>query len=122
MREAGLRLGLGNDEKFPKKPDGSRDLEEGWDFIKTYKAMEKLLSTGKVKVCVPSIFPPYPTSHLIPLTFIPLTETPVGHRRVQLLTVILGASTKEHKHSPRRESDREPPTPAPDGTTRLLQS
>jgi diketogulonate reductase-like aldo/keto reductase len=39
----------GNDEKFPKLPDGSRDLvleRKHWD---TYKDMEKLLSTGKVK-------------------------------------------------------------------------
>lgn len=40
----------GNHDKFPKLPDGSRDLQTDWTFIKTYKEMEKLLSTGKVKV------------------------------------------------------------------------
>ena len=39
----------GNDEKFPKLPDGSRDLDKSWSYIKTYKEMEKLLPTGKTK-------------------------------------------------------------------------
>lgn len=40
----------GNHDKFPTKPEGGRDLHEGWDYIKTYKEMEKLLKSGKVKV------------------------------------------------------------------------
>lgn len=39
----------GNHEKFPKLPDGSRDLVKDWSHIKTWKLMEKLLATGKVK-------------------------------------------------------------------------
>lgn len=39
----------GNHEKFPKLPDGSRDLVRGRSHIDTYKDMEKLLRTGKVK-------------------------------------------------------------------------
>jgi len=39
----------GNDPKFPKLPDGSRDLDKSWSFVQTWKEMEKLLSTGKVK-------------------------------------------------------------------------
>lgn len=40
----------GNHDKFPTRPEGGRDLESGWDYIKTYKDMEKLLDSGKVKV------------------------------------------------------------------------
>jgi len=39
----------GNDPKFPKLPDGSRDLDKSWSYIQTWKEMEKLLDTGKVK-------------------------------------------------------------------------
>ncbi|KAE8445407.1 H/ACA snoRNP pseudouridylase subunit [Mollisiaceae sp. DMI_Dod_QoI] len=39
----------GNHEKFPKLPDGSRDLVTSWSHIQTWKLMEKLLATGKVK-------------------------------------------------------------------------
>jgi glycerol 2-dehydrogenase (NADP+) len=39
----------GNDPKFPKLPDGSRDLDKSWSHIQTYKEMEKLVKTGKTK-------------------------------------------------------------------------
>lgn len=39
----------GNHEKFPKKEDGSRDLIFERKPAETYKDMEKLLQTGKVK-------------------------------------------------------------------------
>ncbi|KAH8667440.1 NADP-dependent oxidoreductase domain-containing protein [Tricladium varicosporioides] len=41
----------GNDDRFPKLPDGSRDLvkPEVWSHIQTWKEMEKLVGTGKVK-------------------------------------------------------------------------
>ncbi|KTW26440.1 hypothetical protein T552_04192 [Pneumocystis carinii B80] len=39
----------GNHIFFPKKSDGTYDFEENWDFLKTWKSLEKLLSTGKVK-------------------------------------------------------------------------
>lgn len=39
----------GNHPLFPKLPDGSRDLDKSWSHIQTWKAMEKLLNTGKVK-------------------------------------------------------------------------
>jgi len=39
----------GNDPNFPKLPDGSRDLDKSWTYIQTWKEMEKLLKTGKVK-------------------------------------------------------------------------
>ncbi|QSL66530.1 hypothetical protein MERGE_000910 [Pneumocystis wakefieldiae] len=39
----------GNHFFFPKKPDGTYDTEEGWDFTKTWRSLEGLLNTGKVK-------------------------------------------------------------------------
>lgn len=39
----------GNHPLFPKLPDGSRDLDKSWSHVQTYKEMEKLLQTGKVK-------------------------------------------------------------------------
>ena len=39
----------GNHPLFPKHEDGSRDLVKGWSHVQTYKSMEKLLKTGKVK-------------------------------------------------------------------------
>ena len=39
----------GNDDKFPKLPDGSRDLIRSWSHVETWLGMEKLLQTGKVK-------------------------------------------------------------------------
>lgn len=39
----------GNDPLFPKLPDGSRDLDREWSHVETWKQMEALLKTGKVK-------------------------------------------------------------------------
>jgi glycerol 2-dehydrogenase (NADP+) len=39
----------GNHDKFPKLPDGSRDMDRARAHVDTYKDMEKLLSTGKTK-------------------------------------------------------------------------
>ncbi|ODV94615.1 hypothetical protein PACTADRAFT_85848 [Pachysolen tannophilus NRRL Y-2460] len=39
----------GNDPKFPKRPDGSRDMVEDWSFVKSYELFQKLLDSGKVK-------------------------------------------------------------------------
>ncbi|KAG0647035.1 D-galacturonic acid reductase [Hyphodiscus hymeniophilus] len=39
----------GNDIRFPTLPDGSRDLDMSWSHIETWKQMEKLVGTGKVK-------------------------------------------------------------------------
>lgn len=39
----------GNHEKFPKKPDGSRDLVLDRKPVDTYKDMEKLVAKGKAK-------------------------------------------------------------------------
>jgi diketogulonate reductase-like aldo/keto reductase len=39
----------GNDDRFPKLPDGSRDLIRDRMHWETYKDMEKLLDTGKAR-------------------------------------------------------------------------
>jgi len=39
----------GNDPKFPKKEDGSRDLDLDWSYIQTWHEMQKLLATGKTR-------------------------------------------------------------------------
>jgi len=39
----------GNHERFPKHPDGSRDIVKDWSHLQTWAQMEKLLDTGKVK-------------------------------------------------------------------------
>jgi glycerol 2-dehydrogenase (NADP+) len=39
----------GNNEKFPKHPDGTRDLDESWSHVQTWKELEKVLKTGKTK-------------------------------------------------------------------------
>jgi len=39
----------GNDPKFPKKPDGSRDIDESWSYIQTWHEMQKIVATGKAK-------------------------------------------------------------------------
>jgi glycerol 2-dehydrogenase (NADP+) len=39
----------GNDDKFPKKPDGSRDVIRDYNHVDGWKLMEKLPATGKTK-------------------------------------------------------------------------
>lgn len=39
----------GNHPLFPTREDGSRDLDTQWSFVETWKELEKLIKTGKVK-------------------------------------------------------------------------
>ncbi|KAL7408943.1 NADP-dependent oxidoreductase domain-containing protein [Mrakia frigida] len=39
----------GNDPKVPTRPDGTRDIFEGWTIEQTWKEMVDILATGKVK-------------------------------------------------------------------------
>ncbi|KAH9821372.1 Aldo/keto reductase [Teratosphaeria destructans] len=39
----------GNDNIFPKLPNGERDIVRDWNHVETWKSMEKLMKTGKVK-------------------------------------------------------------------------
>lgn len=41
--------GNGNHPLFPKLPDGSRDLDKEWSHVDTWKGMEKIFRSGKVK-------------------------------------------------------------------------
>ena len=52
----------GNHDKFPTKEDGSRDIIRDHNHVDTWKQMEKLLGTGKVKaIGVSNVsFPPPP--------------------------------------------------------------
>jgi glycerol 2-dehydrogenase (NADP+) len=50
----------GNDDRFPKLPNGERDIIHSHNHVDTWKQMEKLVATGKTKaigvsnVCLPS--------------------------------------------------------------------
>ncbi|GAB0136002.1 H/ACA snoRNP pseudouridylase subunit [Epichloe bromicola] len=39
----------GNDDKFPKRADGSRDIITGWDHVEAWKQMEDVFASGKAK-------------------------------------------------------------------------
>lgn len=39
----------GNHDRFPTKPDGSRDIIHSHSHVDTWKSVEKLLDTGKVR-------------------------------------------------------------------------
>lgn len=41
--------GQGNDPKFPKLPDGSRDRDTEWSINQTWEQMEAILEKGLVK-------------------------------------------------------------------------
>ncbi|KAG0637920.1 NADP-dependent oxidoreductase domain-containing protein [Tuber brumale] len=70
----------GNHDKFPKLPDGSRDLQTDWTYIKTYKEMEKLLSTGKIKAIGVSNFSvPFLKSLLLQTTVVPAVNQIENH-------------------------------------------
>ncbi|KAI5838784.1 NADP-dependent oxidoreductase domain-containing protein [Morchella snyderi] len=70
----------GNHDKFPVKPDGGRDLQEGWDYIKTWKLMEKLLEGGKVKaIGVSNHSVPFLTKLLKETTIVPAVNQIENH-------------------------------------------
>lgn len=70
----------GNHEKFPKKPDGSRDLILDRKPVDTYKDMEKLLQTGKVKAIGVSNFSKKFLEQLLPnVTVVPAANQIENH-------------------------------------------
>ncbi|KAF2141190.1 uncharacterized protein K452DRAFT_308981 [Aplosporella prunicola CBS 121167] len=70
----------GNDPKFPKLPDGSRDIDHSWSFIDTWKQMEKLLQTGKVKaIGVANFSVPYLEKLLPEATVVPAVNQIENH-------------------------------------------
>lgn len=42
-------MNAGNDDKFPKRDDGSRDLTPSRSHVDTWKDMEKLVASGKAR-------------------------------------------------------------------------
>jgi diketogulonate reductase-like aldo/keto reductase len=46
-----VRTFIGNHDRFPTRPDGSRDIvpRSEWDHTQTWAELEKLVETGKVK-------------------------------------------------------------------------
>lgn len=50
---------IGNDDRFPKLPNGERDILRDYSHVQIWKNMEKLVGSGKTKaigvsnVCVP---------------------------------------------------------------------
>jgi glycerol 2-dehydrogenase (NADP+) len=71
---------IGNDPNFPKHPDGSRDLDTSITFIGTYKSMQNLMETGKVRaigVCNFSV--PYLEKLLAETTIVPAANQIENH-------------------------------------------
>ena len=71
---------LGNDIKFPTHPAGSRDLDNSWSHIQTWRQMERLVGTGKVKaigVCNYSV--KYLEELLLHATVVPAVNQIEGH-------------------------------------------
>ncbi|KAI1177798.1 NADP-dependent oxidoreductase domain-containing protein [Nemania sp. FL0916] len=70
----------GNDDRFPKLPDGSRDISWDHDHTATWKQMEGLLATGKVRsigVCNYSV--PYLEQLLKTATVTPVVNQIENH-------------------------------------------
>lgn len=40
---------VGNDDKFPTHPDGSRDIIKDWNHVEAWKQMEQVFASGKAK-------------------------------------------------------------------------
>lgn len=88
-------LVLGNDVKFPIRPDGSRDLDMSWSHIQTWKQMEKLVGTGKAKaigVCNYSV--KYLEELLIHATVIPAVNQIEGHPYLPQTEVVSFCNTR----------------------------
>ncbi|KAH6680892.1 glycerol dehydrogenase [Halenospora varia] len=70
----------GNDDRFPKLPDGSRDLLLDRSHIDTYKDMEKLLEGGKVKAIGVSNYSKKYLEELLPeVKIVPATNQIENH-------------------------------------------
>ncbi|EON97060.1 putative d-galacturonic acid reductase protein [Phaeoacremonium minimum UCRPA7] len=57
----------GNDDKFPKLPDGSRDMIRSHNHVDTWKQMEAVLETGKTKAIGVSNYSKRYLEQLIPV-------------------------------------------------------
>ena len=65
---------------FPKLPDGSRDIDHSHSHVTTWKNMEKLLATGKVKaIGVSNYSVPYLEELLPQVTVVPAVNQIENH-------------------------------------------
>ncbi|KAF2834167.1 Aldo/keto reductase [Patellaria atrata CBS 101060] len=70
----------GNHDRFPTLPDGKRDLDHSTTHVETWKRMEKLLSTGKVKaIGVANYSKPYLEELLAKANVIPAVNQIENH-------------------------------------------
>jgi glycerol 2-dehydrogenase (NADP+) len=70
----------GNHEKFPKLPDGSRDLDKSWSYIQTWKELEEVLKTGKTKaIGVANFSKPYLEKLLPQVEIVPAVNQIENH-------------------------------------------
>jgi glycerol 2-dehydrogenase (NADP+) len=70
----------GNHPLFPKFPDGTRDMIKSHNHVDTWKAMEKLPATGKVKaIGVSNYSVPYLTKLLSEATIVPAVNQIENH-------------------------------------------
>ncbi|KAI1778763.1 NADP-dependent oxidoreductase domain-containing protein [Hypoxylon cercidicola] len=70
----------GNDDRFPRLPDGSRDMLWDHDHVATWKQMEALLPTGKVRgIGVCNYSAPYLEQLLARAEFVPVVNQIENH-------------------------------------------
>ncbi|KAJ6012142.1 hypothetical protein N7499_012889 [Penicillium canescens] len=70
----------GNHNIFPKLPDGSRDIDHSHSHVTTWKSMEKLVGTGKVKAIGVSNYSVQYLEELLPqATIIPAANQIENH-------------------------------------------
>ncbi|KAK4177542.1 D-galacturonate reductase [Triangularia setosa] len=70
----------GNHDRFPTKPDGTRDIIQDYDHVDTWKQMEALLKTGKTKAIGVSNYSKLYLEQLLPhATIIPAVNQIENH-------------------------------------------
>ncbi|KAI0435969.1 reductase-like protein [Xylaria telfairii] len=85
----------GNDDRFPRLPDGSRDITWDHDHTATWKQMEALLATGKTRsigVCNYSV--PYLEQLLKTATVVPVVNQIENHPSLPQQEVVDFCKTK----------------------------
>lgn len=110
-----LTILIGNDEKVPTLPDGSRDVIHSWHHTEAWPVMESLVETGKVRgIGVCNVRPHQPC-----VCCVCCMLTPVSSNLVQ--QEIPRGTPPQSQDCPSRQSNRKPPQPPPAGSRRPLQ-
>lgn len=85
----------GNHDRFPKLPDGSRDLVKSWSHTQTWQGMEKLVKTGKVKaIGVANYSVPFLTELLAHATVVPAVNQIENHPALRQKEIVDFGKTK----------------------------